>query len=133
MISWEGLGWTLGFVLSGLAVMFLGLLVFDLLLPFKLYEEVENGNEAAGWLVAGFLISAGIVLGTAFRANLGWIQAMVDAALGILLNYLGYYLWEWCTPRWSLTESIKKGSVSAGKVLFGLFIAIGLIIAGSFS
>ncbi|HEY3364193.1 MAG TPA: DUF350 domain-containing protein [Symbiobacteriaceae bacterium] len=132
-LPWENFGWTLGFALSGLAVMFLGLLIFDVLLPFNLFAEVENGNEAAGWLVAGFLISTGIVLGDAFRHNVGWLQGIAYSVLGILINYLGYYLWEWFTPKWSLTASIQKGSPAAGKVLFGIFVAIGLVVAGSFS
>lgn len=129
----ESYGWTLLFTFSGLALMFIGLLVFDWIVPFKLFTEVESGNEAVGWMAAGFLISTGIVLGDAFRHNIAWTEAMVDGVLGVALNYLAYYLWEWLTPRWSLTQSLKNGSTAAGKVLFGIFVAIGLIIAGSFS
>lgn len=129
----ESYAWTLFFTLSGLALMFVGLLIFDWIVPFKLFAEIEGGNEAVGWMAAGFLISAGIVLGQAFRYNVAWTEAMVDGALGVALNYLAYYLWEWLTPKWSLTQSLKNGSTAAGKVLFGIFVAIGLIIAGSFS
>lgn len=132
-LPWESFGWTLLFAFAGLALMFIGLVVFNFLTPVKLFEEIENGNESAGWLAAGFLISTGIILGDAFRHNVGLLQALAYAVLGILINYLGYFLWEWLTPRWSLSGAIQKGSVSAGKVLFGIFIAIGLVIAGSFS
>ncbi|MGE5675146.1 MAG: DUF350 domain-containing protein [Mycobacterium leprae] len=133
VLDWAGYGWTLGFALSGLALMLIGLYLFDVLVPFQLFQEVENGNQAVGWMAAGFLISTGIILGEAFRGNAGWVQGMGHAILGILLNYLGYYLWEWFTPRWSLTDSLKKGAVAAGITLFGIFVAVGLIIAGSFS
>ena len=133
ILPWENVAWTLIFAFSGLALMFVGLVVFDLLVPFKLFAEAEGGNEAVGWFISGFLISTGIVLGDAFRHNAGLFQALVYAVLGILLNYLGYFLWEWLTPAWSLKEAIQGGSTAAGKILFGLFVAIGLVIAGSFS
>lgn len=131
-LPWEDFGWTLIFAFTGLAIMFIGLLVFDWIVPFRLFAEVQQGNDAVGWLVAGFLISTGIILGEAFKRNMQLDLAVSYAVVGILLNYLGYYLWEWLTPRWSLNDALKKGSLAAGKVLFGLSIAIGLVIAGSF-
>ncbi|MDB4898133.1 MAG: hypothetical protein JWN15_4395 [Firmicutes bacterium] len=132
-VPWESFGWTLIFAFSGMALMFVGLAVFNLILPFNLFIEAEAGNEAVGWFISGFLISTGIVLGDAFRHSVGLLQGLAYATLGILLNYLGYFLWEWLTPAWSLKEAMHKGSTAAGKILFGLFVAIGLVIAGSFS
>jgi len=132
-LPWEGFGLTLLFALTGLALMFAGLIVFDILVPFRLFKEVENGNEAVAWMAAGFLISTGIVLGDAFRHNTAWINGVAYSVLGMMLNYLGYYLWEWLTPRWSLNEAMQKGSTAVGKVVFGIFVAIGLIIVGSYT
>jgi putative membrane protein len=132
-LPWESLGWTLIFTVTGLGIMFVGLVIFDLLVPFKLFHEIEQGNEAVGWLVSGFLISTGIVLGEAFRHNAGLLQATIFAVMGIILNYLGYFVWEWLTPRWSLSKSIQQRSLAAGKVFFGISVAIGLVIAGSFT
>ncbi len=132
-LPWESFGWTLIFAFAGFLLMFVGLVVFDILVPFKLFAEVEAGNEAVAWLVAGFLISTGLILSDAFRHNVGLVQGVAYAVLGILLNYLGYFLWEWATPRWSLNQAMQKGTRSAGVILFGIAIAIGLVVIGSFS
>ncbi|HWI65879.1 MAG TPA: DUF350 domain-containing protein [Symbiobacteriaceae bacterium] len=132
-LPWEGLGITVLFALTGLALMFLGLLIFDWIVPFALFQEVEKGNEAVGWMAAGFLVSTGIVLGDAFRHNAAWLDGVLYSVLGILLNYLGYYLWEWLTPRWSLNGAMAKGSKAVGIACFGIFVAVGLVIAGAFS
>lgn len=132
-LTWANLGWTLLFTSAGLILMFIGLVVYDILVPFKLFKEVEQGNEAVAWLVAGFLISTGIILGSAFTQHLVFIQAVVYGVIGIFLNYVGYFAWELFTPKWSLSEAIAKGSTAAGKVMFGIAIAIGLIISGSMS
>lgn len=132
-LSLANLGWTVGFTAAGLVLMFLGLVIYDILVPFKLFKEVEEGNEAVAWLVAGFLISTGIILGNAFTINMVFLQALVYGAVGIVLNYLGYFAWELLTPKWSLSDAIAKGSTAAGKVMFGIAIAIGLIISGAMS
>lgn len=132
-LSLANLGWTVGFTAAGLVLMFLGLFIYDILVPFKLFKEVEEGNEAVAWLVAGFLISTGIILGNAFTINMVFLQALVYGAVGIVLNYLGYFAWELLTPKWSLSDAIAKGSTAAGKVMFGIAIAIGLIISGAMS
>lgn len=132
-LSLVNLGWTLAFTATGLFLMFFGLVVYDILVPFKLFQEVQNGNEGAAWLVAGFLISTGIILGNAFAMHMIFLQAVVYGAVGIVLNYVGYFAWELATPKWSLSEAIAKGSTAAGKVMFGIAIAIGLIISGSMS
>lgn len=130
-LSWVDLGWTLAFTAAGLVLMFIGLIIYDILVPFKLFEEVQNGNEGAAWLVAGFLISTGIILGSAFSMHLVFLKAVTYGAVGIVLNYVGYFAWELATPKWSLSDAIGKGSTAAGKVMFGIAIAIGLIISGS--
>lgn len=132
-LTWANIGWTLAFTVTGLVLMFLGLVLYDILVPFKLFKEVEEGNEAVAWLAAGFLISTGIILGDAFRHNVALTQAVVYGVLGIALNYAGYFAWELATPKWSLSDAIAKGSTAAGKVMFGIAIAIGLIISGSLS
>ena len=67
----------------------------------------------------------GVLRAASLTAKLG--------AIGIVLNYIGYFAWEFATPKWSLSDAIAKGSTAAGKVMFGMAIAIGLIISGSMS
>lgn len=132
-LTWVNLGWTLAFTAAGLVLMFLGLVVYDILVPFKLFREIEAGNEAVAWLAAGFLISTGIILGNAFSDHLVFLQAVAYGVVGIVLNYVGYFAWEFLTPRWSLSDAIAKGSTAAGKVMFGIAVAVGLIISGAMS
>lgn len=132
VLSWKLIGQNLLYTFSGLLLMFLGLVLFDIVTPYKIFDEVRGGNKAVAWAAAGFLISTGIVLGAAFRSHLLWMNAMAMATIGVVLNILGYYTWELMTPRWSLNRAIKGGTETAGIVCCGIFVALGLIVAGSF-
>jgi putative membrane protein len=131
-LPWADFGWTIFFTLAGLTLTFVGLLVLDWITPYRFLEEIERGNKAVAWMIFGFLVSSGLILKSAFQQDPGLVESLAYAVVGMLLNYLGYYIWEWITPRWSLNQAIKNGSVPAGIVVAGIFIAIGLTVSGAF-
>ncbi|MFQ6044269.1 MAG: DUF350 domain-containing protein [Candidatus Poribacteria bacterium] len=50
----------------GLAVLFIGFKIFDLVTPFSLNKEIaEENNVAAGVVVAGIMIALGIIVAAA--------------------------------------------------------------------
>lgn len=133
-VAWGAMGWTALFALTGLVLMLGAVLVFDLLLPARLLREVGSGDNAAlGWVAAGLLISTGIVMNSAMAHNAGWLQAVLYSVLGIAVEFAAFFLWELATPRWSLNKALEQGNTPVGIIVFGLFIAIGLVVAGAFS
>lgn len=131
-IPWMNLAWTALFTLVGLVLMLVSVVVFDWLTPFPVIKSISSGVQAAGWVVAGLLASTGIIMHGAMRANSGLLQAVIYSVLGIGLNYVGYFVWELLTPNWSLNDAIAKDNVTAGVICCGLFVAIGLIVAGAY-
>lgn len=131
-MPWADFGWTIFFTLSGLALTVVGLVVFDLLVPYEILEEIEHDNHAVAWVVFGFVASSGLVLHAAYQQGTVLLHDLGYAVIGLLLNFLGYFVWEWVTPKWGLNKAIKAGSVPAGIVVAGIFLAIGLTVSGSF-
>lgn len=132
-VPWANIGWTALFAAVGLILMLVSVLIFDLLVPYRVTREISDGVEAVGWVVAGLLVSTGIVMHAAMRANAGLVQAVIYGMLGILLNYAGYYLFELITPHWSLNKAIASNNATAGRICAGLFVAIGLVVSGAFT
>jgi putative membrane protein len=62
------------------------------------------------------------------------ILSVVYAALGIVLLYVGYRLFDWLTPTDLQEDIFKKGNVAtavlAGAFILGLAIVIGAAIHG---
>lgn len=132
-VPWAAIGWTAAFALTGLVLMLAAVVVFDLLSPVHIIRDVQSGNTALGWVVAGLLISTGLVMNSAMIAHAGLVQAVVYSVLGIALEYAGFFLWELVTPRWSLNKALEEGNTTVGIITCGLFIAIGLVVAGALS
>lgn len=132
-VPWANIGWTALFALTGMALMLLSVALFDLLVPYRVLRQIEDGSQAVGWVVAGLLVSTGLVMHQAMVHNAGLLQAVVYAVLGILLNYAGYFLFELLTPHWSLNRAIAGNNTTAGVICCGLFVALGLVVAGAFT
>lgn len=87
----------LAFYLAGQIVLIVFVRCYDLLTPFKLHDEIERDNVAAGVACAGGQIGIGIVLMHASAGDfVGWAQnfnvfAMEAAVVLILLPLVRYF------------------------------------------
>ena len=122
------------FSLAGIVLAGIQIFLFSLTVPYKIMAEIEEENPAIGWVVAGLLISNGLIINSAMRHNDSLINTVLFSLVGSALNVLGYHIVEWATPHWSLNEAIDKHhKVSGAVICFGVFVTIGLIVAGAIS
>jgi putative membrane protein len=55
----------------------------------------------------------------------------VYAALGVVLMYISYKVFDKLSPKIDFEEELKKGNVAVAIFIAALFIAIAMIISGS--
>jgi putative membrane protein len=55
----------------------------------------------------------------------------VYAALGVLLMYVSYRVFDLLTPQVDYPEELKKGNIAVAIFIAALFIAIAMIIGGA--
>ncbi|MCL5045869.1 MAG: DUF350 domain-containing protein [Actinobacteria bacterium] len=122
------------FSLVGIVLVGIQLFLFSLTVPYKIIAEIEEENPAIGWVIAGLLISSGLIVNSAMRHNDSLVNTILFSLAGSVLNILGYHIVEWATPHWSLNEAIDKHhKVSGAVICFGVFVTVGLIVAGAIS
>ena len=56
---------------------------------------------------------------------------LLYAALGILLMFGGFWLFDRLTPRVNFADELGKGNVAVAIVIAAMFLAVGFIIARS--
>lgn len=124
------------FTITGVLLEILQVSVFFLISRLTLKEELSHENQDVGWIVAGLLISMGLIIHSAMTHNDALVRAVVFSLFGALMNILAYYLlnflFKLVMPGWkSLDEAIKHRFLPGAIMSCGAFVAIGLIIAGA--
>ena len=53
------------------------------------------------------------------------------AAMGLVLMFVAYKLFDWLTPEVSYPEELKNGNVAVSIFIAALFVSIALIVGGA--
>lgn len=90
---------------------------------------IKHGNVAVATMVAGFMVSTGIVAYSSFVGNGPWWTSILFFAVGqtILLGMSRVY--EAIHPE--MLENIKKGETASGLMMGGMFVAFAMILNGA--
>ncbi len=113
-------------------------LLKDLLTPFKIDREFEQGNMAVGVTMAGYFMGVtAIIIGVTLGPSLG-LEADLMAVGGYgLLGLVLLNLCRWVNDRLILyrfrnvEQLIEHRNMAVGVVQFGSYLASGLVIAGA--
>lgn len=123
------------FTLAGVALASAQIVVFQLTVrgKFRIMQELREENPAIGLVLAGLLISTGLIVNSAMTHNDTLVQTLAFGALGAAMNVAIYHALDWLTPGWDLGQRINQHSLAGGWAAFGGFVMIGLIVAGALS
>lgn len=123
------------FTLAGVALAVFQVALFQRTVrrKFRILAELREENPAVGLVLAGLLISTGLIAHSAMSHNDTLLQSLGFGAIGAVLNVLVYHALDWLTPNWDLSEKIDQHSLAGGYAAFGGFVMIGLIVAGALS
>ncbi len=121
------------FALAGILLSLAQILAFQLLVrhKFSILAEFKEENPAIGLVVAGQLISVGLVVHSTLLHNGSLVGVLAFGLLGIVLNLLAYLGLDWATPGWDLSQHIDRQSLAGGWAAWGAFIMVGLVVAGA--
>jgi len=55
----------------------------------------------------------------------------VYAALGLILLFVAYKIFDWLMPRINFEEELKKGNLAVAIFIAAIFVTIGMVIGGA--
>jgi putative membrane protein len=55
----------------------------------------------------------------------------VYAALGLVLMFVAYKVFDWLSPRINFEEELKKGNLAVAVFIASIFVTIGMVIGGA--
>jgi putative membrane protein len=120
----------LAYVGVALVLWGVGIFLMEITTKNKEWELIKNGNKTAAYVFLGRIVGLAIVLYSAVSNSISLTDLLVWGAIGIIAQIIFFYLVEWLTPKFNITQAIDDNIESVGILLMGLSISIGIIIAG---
>lgn len=117
------------FGLSGL-LLIIGVLTFVYTTKTKEFALIAQGNKAAGIVIAGRTLGLAIILNSAIANSISLVDLVIWAIVGIITQVVANFLAESLTPKFNIGEALESDNVAVAIALAGMFISIGLVIAG---
>ena len=108
----------------------LGVAIFIFTTKTKEFTLIGQGNKAAGIVIAGRTLGLAIILYSAIANSISLSDLAVWAVIGIVTQVVANFLAEVLTPTFNIAQALEKDNVAVAIALFGMFVSIGLVIAG---
>jgi putative membrane protein len=124
--------YTFLYFLIAIAVVFIGLVIFELVTTkYKDWEEIGNGNSAVALSIAGKVIGICIILSFAVYHGDNLTETLIWGAYGVVLQLIAYFLFEAFTRKFSVESKLKEGNVAVGIVSLSVSIGLAFVIGAS--
>ncbi len=127
------------YLLVGLAVMMIGFLLIDLIIPLDFPKEIQEGNKAVGWVAAGIYTGLGFIIRSAiisFEASKGVdllqgvIETLIYSLVGIIAFAVGYFAVDIVNKKFNFNVELKNKNEAAGIMIFGIFLGVAFVVSG---
>ncbi len=100
------------------------LAVFEVVTKYKNWEEISKGNLSVAMATGGKIFGIANIFRYSIEHNDTIIDMMAWGAYGFLLMLIGYFIFEFLTPRFRIDEEIQKDNRAVG--LISMIISVGL-------
>lgn len=127
------------YLVVGLAVMMVGYLIIDKIIPADFPKEIQEGNKAVGWVSAGIYAGLGFIIRSALisfeRSEAqellqGVLSTAIYAAIGIVAFIIGYFAVDIVNRKFNFNVEIDRKNEAAGIMIFGIFMGVAFIVSG---
>jgi putative membrane protein len=108
---------------------FIGMVIFNWMTPYRDMDELKKGNVAVGLALGGKFMATAIVLGVAAYTNTSIWFMMLWFAVGYVCLVAVYWVFEWVTPGFSISEQLKKGNVAVGILLSMMYVGTAFAVS----
>ncbi|WP_223068690.1 DUF350 domain-containing protein [Paenibacillus caui] len=107
----------------------LGMVIFSWMTPYRDMEELKKGNTAVALALGGKFLATAIILGVAAYTNTSIWFMMLWFAVGYACLVVSYWIFEWVTPGFKISDHLKQGNVAVGTLLCLVFIGTAFAVS----
>lgn len=100
------------------------LTIFELVTKYKNWEEIQKGNLAVAMATGGKIFGIANIFKFSITQHDSLLEMMGAGLFGFILLLLGYFIYEFMTPKFKIDEEIQKDNRAVGFI--SLVISVGL-------
>jgi putative membrane protein len=100
------------------------LTIFELVTKYKNWEEIQNGNIAVAMATGGKIFGIANIFRFSIDQHDSLLEMIGSGFFGFILLLLGYFIYEFMTPKFRIDEEIQKDNRAVGFI--SLVISVGL-------
>jgi putative membrane protein len=98
--------------------------IFELVTRYKNWEEIQKGNIAVAMATGGKIFGIANIFRFSISQHESLLEMMGSGLFGFILLLLGYFIYEFMTPKFKIDEEIQKDNRAVGFI--SLVISVGL-------
>lgn len=109
------------------------LAVFELVTKYNNWEEIKRGNLSVAMATGGKIFGIVYVFQQSIFQHDSLLMMICWGVYGFLLLLIGYFIFEFMTPRFKIDDEIKKDNRAVGFLAMVISISLSLVIGAGIS
>ncbi|MBH0168713.1 MAG: DUF350 domain-containing protein [Bacillota bacterium] len=114
---------------TGLGLLFVGFIIFELTTKTKELQLISKGNCAAALSLGGRLFGLAFVIGSSIANSLSIVDLLIWGSVGIIAQIVALFVAEHLAIRSSISKAIDADNKAVGLLVMFLSVSVGWVIA----
>ncbi|MBM7605693.1 putative membrane protein [Metabacillus crassostreae] len=107
------------------------LTIFELVTKYKNWDEIQKGNMAVAMATGGKIFGIANIFRFSINQHDSVLEMMGSGLFGFILLLLGYFIYEFMTPKFKIDEEIRKDNRAVGFISLVISIGLSYVIGAS--
>jgi putative membrane protein len=104
------------------------LAVFELVTRYKNWVEIKNGNLSVAMATGGKIFGIANIFRYSIAQNDSLLEMMIWGIFGFALLLIGYFIFEFLTPKFQIDKEIEKDNRAVGFISMVISIGLSFVI-----
>ncbi|MCF6138165.1 DUF350 domain-containing protein [Pseudalkalibacillus berkeleyi] len=105
--------------------------IFEIVTKYKNWEEISNGNFSVALATGGKIFGIANIFRYSIEHNDSILDMTIWGVYGFILMLIGYFIFEFLTPRFKIDEEIQKDNRAVGLISMVISVGLSFVIGSS--
>lgn len=107
------------------------LAVFELVTKYRNWDEIQKGNIAVAMATGGKIFGLANIFRYSINNHDSLLEMMGWGLFGFILLLLGYFIFEFLTPKFKIDEEIARDNRAVGFISLIISVGLSFVIGAS--